>query len=70
LVSNVQVPRELAPALKTFLPQDTEAEAGKREQRERQLSWPAPTPPRYRAVVTFGRRNEPWLTSVSEIAAD
>ncbi len=70
LVTNLHVPRELAPALKTFLPKETEAEAQKRERRERQLSWPVPTPPRYRAVVAFGSRNEPWLVSVSEIAAD
>jgi hypothetical protein len=70
LVSDLHVPRELAPALKTFLPQETEDAVSKREQRERQLSWPAPAPPRYRAVVTFGSRNEPWLVGVSEIAAD
>jgi len=40
------------------------------EQRERPLSWPAPAPPRYRAVVVFGSRNEPWLVDVSELAAD
>jgi len=67
LVSDLHVPRELAPALKTFLPQETEDAVSKREQRERQLSWPAPTPPRYRAAVAFGSRNEPWLVSVSEI---
>ena len=49
LVSDIHVPRELAPALKTFLPQETEDAVSKREQRERQLSWPAPTLPRYRA---------------------
>jgi len=66
LVTNLHVPRELASALKTFLPQETEDAVLKREQRERQLSWPAPTPPRYRAVVTFGSRNEPWLVSVTK----
>jgi hypothetical protein len=70
LVPTIHVPRELAPALKTFLPQETEAEAGKREQRERQPSWPAPMPPRYHAVVTFGSRNEPWLIGISELAAN
>lgn len=66
LVSDIRVPREIAPALRKFQPQETQAEAFVRERRERQLSWPAPTPPRYRAVVVFGRRNEPWLVSVSE----
>jgi len=70
LVSDLHVPRALAPALKTFLPQETEDAVSKREQRERQLSWPAPTPPRYRAAVTFGSRNEPWLVGVSELFAD
>jgi len=70
LVSDLHVPRELAPALKTFLPQETEDAVSKREQRERQLSWPAPTPPRYRAVVAFGSRNEPWLVSVTKIEAN
>lgn len=70
LVSDIHVSRELAPALKAFLPQETEAEVRKREQRERPLPWPSPTPPRYRAIVTFGSRNEPWVASVTEIAAD
>ena len=70
LVSDLHVPRELAPALKTFLPQETQDAVSKREQRERPRSWPAPTPPRYRAVVAFGRRNEPWLVSVSKIEAN
>lgn len=69
LVSDIRVPRELTPAMKKFLPQETRGAAFEREQRERQVSWPAPTPPRYSAVVAFGSRNEPWLVSVSEIEA-
>ncbi len=70
LVSDLHVPRELAPALNSFLPQETEVEVLKRDQRERQLSWPIPTSPRYRAVVAFGSRNEPWLVGVSEIGGE
>jgi hypothetical protein len=69
-VGDIRVPRELAPALKKFLPRETSGEAFEREQREREVSWPAPTPPRYRAVVVFGRRNDPWLVSVSELAGN
>ena len=68
--SNLRVPRELAPALQKFLPQETQDAVSERERRERQVSWPAPAPPRYQAVVAFGRRNEPWLVSVSELEAN
>lgn len=70
VVSDVCVPRELAPAMKKFLPRETQAEAFASERREGEASWPAPAPPRYRAVIAFGRRNEPWLVSVSGIAPD
>jgi hypothetical protein len=70
LVSKIHVPRELTPALTTFLPQETAAEVERRERDDRRNSWPSPTAPRYRAVVAFGSRNEPWLVGVSELAAN
>jgi hypothetical protein len=69
-VGGLRVPRELAPALKEFLPRETQAEAFAREQREPQPSWPARTLPRYGAVVAFGSRNEPWLVSITGARAD
>jgi hypothetical protein len=69
LVSGIGVSRDVVPALKEFLPQETKDAVFMREQRERQVSWPTPMPPRYRAVVAFGRRNEPWLVGVSDMTS-
>jgi hypothetical protein len=70
LVSDIGVPREMAPVVNEFWPRETTSEAFSKEKREQQVSWPAATPPRYRGVVVFGQRNEPWLVSVSEIGAN
>jgi len=69
-VSDLRVPRELAPALTNVLPLETERAAFERERREPQISWPSPSAPRYRAVVAFGRANEPWLVSVDAPRSD
>ena len=70
VMSDIRVPRELVPSLERFLPKETEREVMERGRGSNRVSWPDPRPPRYRAVVAFGRRNEPWLVSVSEIAAE
>lgn len=70
LVTDIGVPGELAFVLKPFLSKETPAEVLEREQKLKAGTWPAPTPPRYRAVVAFGSRNEPWLVGVSEMPSN
>jgi hypothetical protein len=69
-VSRIRVPRELTAAFSKFLSRETESAVLESERKERQVSWPAPAPPRYRVVVAFGRRNEPWLVSLSGLDAN
>jgi hypothetical protein len=61
VVSRVHVPRKLRRHLEAFLPEETWEEVEARERRAAESGWPSPTPPRYRANLAVGRRNEPWL---------
>ena len=61
VVNRVHVPRKLGRHLEAFLPEGTWKEVEAREQRAAESGWPSPTPPRYRATLAVGRRNEPWL---------
>ena len=65
LPDRVHVPVGIRPALLPFLPRETRDQALERERKKAEAAWPAPEPPRYRAVLAFGRRLEPWLVSVS-----
>ncbi len=61
VVSRLHVPRKLRRHLEAFLPEETWEEVEARERRAAESGWPSPTPPRYRANLAVGRRNEPWL---------
>jgi hypothetical protein len=65
LPDKVHVPVGIRPLLLPFLARETQEQAFERERKEGEAAWPAPAPPRYRAVLAFGRRLEPWLVSVS-----
>jgi hypothetical protein len=65
LPERVHVPAGIRPTLLPFLPRETEDQVLKRERSEVEVAWPAPAPPRYRAVLALGRRLEPWLVSVA-----
>jgi hypothetical protein len=64
MLADVSVPAELRPTLATLLSPQA---AAPRERADETVAWPAAAPPRYRATVAFGRRNEPWLVSVERI---
>lgn len=64
-VADVHAPLRLHPQLERFLPRETQTEAETRAQRQPRMEWPIPSPPRYRALVAFGRRFEPWLVDVT-----
>lgn len=70
LVRQVNVPLRLRRPLEPFVPTETRREREAREREEAETGWPSPSPPRYRAVVAFGRRHEPWLVSVDAIEPD
>jgi len=65
LPDRVHVPAAHREGLAPFLPRETEGQVLERERREAEVAWPSPAPPRYRAVLAFGQRLEPWLVSVS-----
>ena len=67
VVSRVHVSRELRRHLEAFLPEDTWDEVEERERKKAESGWPSPTPPRYRAILAVGRRNEPWLVTVTTL---
>jgi hypothetical protein len=67
VVEQVLVPLALVPRLEPFLPRITGRELREKTRAAATSGLPAPTPPRYRAVVAFGRRREPWLVSVTPI---
>jgi len=67
VVNRVHVSRELRRHLEAFLPEETWGEVEERERKEAESGWPSPTPPRYRATLAVGRRNEPWLRTVETL---
>ncbi len=67
VVSEVSVPLGLKARLTPFLAAETQAEWLEKRRKETEHAWPAPVPPRYRATVAWGRRDEPWLVDVSAI---
>ncbi len=68
LPDRVHVPVSLRGEFREFLPRETAAGALKRRAGSREAAWPSPVPPRYRAVLAFGRRFDPWLVSAAPIA--
>lgn len=67
MVSQIHVPIKFRNRLEEFLPEETYRESNEREREKMvkgELRWPASKPPRYTARLTFGSRNEPWLSSV------
>jgi hypothetical protein len=66
-VGQIRVPPKLRDRLEAFLPTATRRETAERSRRQAEAGWPSPAEPRYRAVVAFGRRHEPWLVSLDVI---
>ena len=64
-VGRVHVPPSLGRSLAPFRPTESRRQTAEREREEARSGWPAPTPPRYRADLVFGRRYEPWLAGVA-----
>jgi hypothetical protein len=60
-VESIHVPLRLRPVLDELV-------TAERLRRETSNGAP-PQPPRYRAVVSFGRRGEPWLVNVEKMSA-
>jgi hypothetical protein len=70
LVSEINVPRPLRAHLEPYLPASTAEEVFARERESGpEAPWPPPAPPRYTAVLAFGRGGEPWIESVSPLPA-
>jgi hypothetical protein len=67
VVSRVHVPWRLRGGFQGFLPEETSDQLFERQQEEARSGWPSPSPPRFRAVLAFGRRHEPWLVSVATL---
>jgi hypothetical protein len=67
MVDEVQVPSALRPQIEKLLPRVSESEFWDKARELSASGWPAPVPPRYRAVIAFGRRHEPWLVSVAPL---
>ena len=67
IVSEIHVPIRLREYLEAFLPAETWNERADRERKEAKKGWPAPRPPRYRIRLTFGSRNDPWLSSIEVV---
>lgn len=65
LPDRVHVPAGIRRGLLPFLPGETQKQVFERERKEPEAAWPVPAPPRYQAVLAFGRRLEPWLVSVA-----
>ncbi len=62
---DIHVPVEWYAPVRKLLPPATVGDEDRHAPFSTPASWPAPAPPRYRAVVAFGRRFEPWLVKVS-----
>jgi len=63
-IGQVHVSRDLGRRLEPFLPAEEPSKLLPRLGKEARSGWPSPRAPRYRAVLTFGRLHEPWLSDV------
>ena len=64
LVQWIPVPRRHRGLLDPLMPTEKNATRRTREREQAREGWPAPTPPRYGAVLAVGRNHAPWLSDV------
>jgi len=66
-VSDVEVTASQAPRLQPWLPREAATEYYDRQRKIAEAGWPPPAAPRYKAVVSWGRRLEPWLGDIAPL---
>jgi len=67
VVSRIHIPRRLRQGFEALLPEETWDQLFERQREEAKSGWPSAAPPRFKAVLAFGRRHEPWLVTVAAL---